>query len=98
MEENRVATLREHVPGGDILTDEASLERYSHDDAEWAPYERPVAVVLASGIDDVVATVRFAAEHGLSVVPRGSGTGLSGGANSTTTSPRSWWARKGHSA
>jgi glycolate oxidase len=41
----------------------------------------PLAVVLARNVDDVVTTVRFAGERDLSVVARGAGTGLSGGAN-----------------
>ncbi|MCU1572730.1 MAG: linked oxidase domain protein [Micrococcaceae bacterium] len=70
------------VPAGKVLTDEPSLSRYSHDDAEWAPFEAPLAVVLAGSTAEVAAVVRYAADHGLSVVPRGAGTGLSGGANS----------------
>lgn len=65
-----------------VLTDAASLERYSHDDAEWAPYELPLAVVLARSTADVAAVVTWAASVGVGVVPRGAGTGLSGGANS----------------
>ncbi|TQO18791.1 glycolate oxidase [Rhodoglobus vestalii] len=65
-----------------VLSDELARQRYSHDDAEWAPYELPLAVVLARDIDDVVATVRFAVRAGVRVVPRGAGSGLSGGANS----------------
>jgi glycolate oxidase len=64
-----------------VLTDAAALDRYAHDDAEWADFAAPIAVVLAGSTDDVVTAVRFAAERGLKVVARGSGTGLSGGAN-----------------
>ena len=38
-----------------------------------------VAVVRPGGIGDVVATVRFAGEHGFVVVPRGGGLSYSGG-------------------
>jgi len=69
------------IPGDRVRTDEATLLAYSHDDAEWADYEPPLAVVLAETVDDVVAAVRIAAELGLKVVARGTGTGLSGGAN-----------------
>jgi glycolate oxidase len=41
---------------------------------------RPGLVVLPQSRDEVVAAVRLAYESGLPVVPRGSGTGLSGGA------------------
>jgi glycolate oxidase len=73
--------LRVAVSPDRILTDDAALEAYSHDDAEWAPYDAPLAVVLAETPDEVAAAVRIAGESGLRVVARGSGTGLSGGAN-----------------
>ena len=41
----------------------------------------PLAVVRASSTEDVQAAVRFAAAHGMAVVPRGAGSGLSGGAS-----------------
>ena len=41
----------------------------------------PLAVVRASSAADVQATVRWAGEHGIPVVPRGAGSGLSGGSN-----------------
>ncbi|MDR7385031.1 FAD-binding oxidoreductase [Promicromonospora iranensis] len=75
------AALTNALPDGTVLTDDAALEPYAHDDAEWADYATPVAVVLATSLDDVVATVRIAAAHDAPVVPRGAGTGLSGGAN-----------------
>ena len=40
----------------------------------------PDAVVLPGEREEVVAVVRVAARHGIPVVPRGAGTGLSGGA------------------
>src|SRR5437763_1554468 len=40
----------------------------------------PDAVVLASSTDHVAAVMRVAAKHRIPVVPRGAGTGLSGGA------------------
>lgn len=67
---------------GQVLTDDESLRRYSHDDAEWAPFEAPLAVVLARTTEEVSGVVRYAGERGIRIVPRGAGTGLSGGANS----------------
>lgn len=64
-----------------VLIDEAALDAYAHDDAEWAPFAPPAAVVLAESLDDVVATVEVANATGTPIVPRGAGTGLSGGAN-----------------
>jgi alkyldihydroxyacetonephosphate synthase len=40
---------------------------------------RPVALVRAAGTDDVRATLQVASAHRVPVVPRGAGTGLSGG-------------------
>lgn len=70
------------VPTGIVLDDGPSLQKYSHDDAEWAPFIEPLAVVLARSTAEVAAVVHYAADRGLAVVPRGAGTGLSGGANS----------------
>ena len=40
----------------------------------------PDAVVLAGGTEQVASVVKVAARHGIPIVPRGAGTGLSGGA------------------
>lgn len=40
--------------------------------------EPPLAVVEATSIEQVQATLRFATAHGIPVVPRGAGTGLAG--------------------
>jgi len=81
-----VARLGRMLRADQVLTDAAALAAYAHDDAEWAPYELPLAVVLAEREEDVSAVVRFAAAAGLHVVPRGTGTGLSGGANAMAES------------
>ena len=81
-----VADLPRMLRADQVLTDPASLDAYAHDDAEWAPYEPPLAVVLAEREEDVSAVVRLAAASGLRIVPRGAGTGLSGGANAMARS------------
>ena len=53
----------------------------SHDEAEWAPAGRAAAGVRARSEAEVQSVVRICAELGAAVVPRGAGTGLSGGAN-----------------
>src|SRR6478735_3098974 len=78
-----VEALRAALPPHAVVTDDATRDRLSHDDAEWADYGLPAAVVFASSVDDVVTAVRIAAAHGVPIVPRGAGTGLSGGANAT---------------
>ncbi len=81
-----VARLRASFPLDRVLTEPGDLERYSHDDAEWAPFELPLAVVLPESAEEVSDAVRAAAEAGVRVVARGSGTGLSGGANAVADS------------
>ncbi|GAA2350393.1 FAD-linked oxidase C-terminal domain-containing protein [Saccharopolyspora halophila] len=76
-----LSALRAELDETVLVTDPDSTERFAHDDAEWAPYGKPLAVVRARSTEDVVAVVRICAEHGVPVVPRGAGTGLSGGAN-----------------
>ncbi|MFB2586554.1 FAD-binding oxidoreductase [Herbiconiux liukaitaii] len=78
--------LRGVVASDRVLVSDAEREAYSHDDAEWAAFAPPVAVVLAESVEEVSAVVRIAAAHGVSIVPRGAGTGLSGGANATADS------------
>ena len=51
-----------------------------HDESLHPRHTMPLAVVHPSTTNDVVAVVRWASEHGIPVTPRGSGTGLSGGA------------------
>ena len=76
-----VEALLAVLPADSVSVDPETLARCSHDDAEWAPIGSPAVVVFAATVDEVAATMRVAAERGTPVVPRGAGTGLSGGAN-----------------
>ncbi|GAA3553380.1 FAD-linked oxidase C-terminal domain-containing protein [Microlunatus spumicola] len=69
------------LPADAFVTTPESVERYSHDEAEWAPYVPALAVVRPRTAEQVQAVVRVCLEHRVPVVPRGAGTGLSGGAN-----------------
>ncbi|MEV0641785.1 FAD-linked oxidase C-terminal domain-containing protein [Streptomyces sp. NPDC050619] len=73
--------LSRELPTGRVLTDRGVTEGYAHDEAEWAPYGKPVAVVRARTAEEVRRTVRACLSHGVPIVTRGAGTGLSGGAN-----------------
>ncbi|WP_406642578.1 FAD-binding oxidoreductase [Amycolatopsis sp. WGS_07] len=64
-----------------IVRDPDVLRGYAHDEAEWAPYGEPAVLVRPRTADEVQAVVRQCIKHGTPVVPRGAGTGLSGGAN-----------------
>jgi glycolate oxidase len=69
------------LPRGRVLTDPDVVERYRHDEAEWAEHGRPLAVVRPESTAEVASVVRACAAHHVPVVTRGAGTGLSGGAN-----------------
>jgi FAD/FMN-containing dehydrogenase/Fe-S oxidoreductase len=64
--------------GGDVLWDDASRALYATDASLFEI--GPLAIVRPRTVDDVAATVRFAAARGLPVHPRGAGTGLAGDA------------------
>jgi len=76
-----IGALGRGLPDGRLVTDPDVLAAISHDDAEWAPVGRAVAGVRARTEAEARHVVRTCAEFGAPVVPRGAGTGLSGGAN-----------------
>jgi glycolate oxidase len=73
--------IRARLPGLRLVTDEIDLEGYRHDEMAYLPAGRPVAVALPTTTAEVAELVRLAAEHRVPIVPRGAGTGLSGGSN-----------------
>ncbi|MBO0877942.1 MAG: FAD-binding protein [Pseudonocardia sp.] len=76
-----VAALRAALPADRVVTNPELIVGYAHDEAEWAPHGTPVAVVRPRDTSEVAAVVSAAAELRVPLVPRGAGTGLSGGAN-----------------
>lgn len=68
---------------GQVSTEEAALARYAVDQAPVLDLQLPQAVVFAASIADVQAALRLCAAHGVAVVPRGAGTGVSGGAHAS---------------
>ena len=76
-----VADLRAALPAERLLLDADAMARYLHDEAEWAPHGRAAAVVRPQTTAEVAAVVAVCARHRRPLVPRGAGTGLSGGAN-----------------
>ncbi len=76
-----VEALSRGLPGDRLVVDPDVLAAISHDDAEWAPAERAAVGVRARSEAEVQHVVRTCAELGTPIVPRGAGTGLSGGAN-----------------
>src|SRR5271169_5881822 len=76
-----VEALSRGLPAERLVVDPDVLAAISHDDAEWAPTGRASVGVRARSEAEVQHVVRVCAELGAPVVPRGAGTGLSGGAN-----------------
>lgn len=68
---------------GDVVADADVLETYRRDQAAPGLLEAgtPAVLVRPRTTAEVQAAVRAAAAHGVPVVPRGAGSGLSGGAN-----------------
>jgi len=71
---------------GSVVSDPDVLARYAHDEAAWAPYDLPAALVRPHSSGEVAAVVAWCAPRGVAVIPRGAGTGLSGGANAVAGS------------
>jgi glycolate oxidase len=70
--------LRKVVGESNVVTGDAIHPDYTHDEAMRGAPITPLAVVFPSSTSDVVEIMRSATEAGVPVVPRGSGTGLSG--------------------
>ncbi|MEV0248615.1 FAD-linked oxidase C-terminal domain-containing protein [Nocardia sp. NPDC050712] len=86
MDRALVAELLDLLPEGRVLTDPGLLGRYEHDEGEWAEFATPLAVVRARTAEEVQTVVRSCRAHGVAVIARGAGTGLSGGANASARS------------
>jgi len=68
------------IVGEDQCISKSEQLRVYECDALTSFHARPGLVVLPQSTEEVVAVVNLAREAGLPIVPRGSGTGLSGGA------------------
>ncbi len=74
-----VARLRDAVPGEGVIADLDAIRTYECDGLT-AYKALPLAVVLPEDTAQVAAVLKICKELGVKVVPRGAGTGLSGGA------------------
>jgi len=74
-----VQELVDSLPQGVVVTTPAALDKYRYDWTRDPRVGMPVAAVRAETAEQVQTTVRWAARHGVGVVPRGAGTSLSGG-------------------
>jgi glycolate oxidase len=75
-----VAKLRDALPEMRLLVDDADVEAYRFDETAFLRAGRPLAVCFPRSTADVQQIVRLAAAAGAPIVPRGAGSGLSGGA------------------
>lgn len=71
-----VASDLKPLIGGELLFDEVGRMLYASSACLWEI--PPLGVVVARDADDVAATVAYAAEHGIAIIPRGAATGLAG--------------------
>jgi len=75
-----IARLSDVLPGARVLTDPSETQDYRHDETAYLRAGEPLAVVFPRSASEVSSLVSLAAEHRVPLVPRGAGTGLSGGA------------------
>jgi glycolate oxidase len=74
-----VEQLRDLLPPDVVVTDTALTGKYREDRARDPDAGWPLAVVRAERTEHVQSAMRWASAHRIGVVPRGAGTGLSGG-------------------
>lgn len=74
--------LREVMEPGRVIDDPVSLLPYAYDASFWSLRRHlvPEVVVVPVDANEIAAVVKLAAEAGVPVVPRGAGTGQTGGA------------------
>jgi glycolate oxidase len=75
-----LAGLIAELPEGMVVTDPAVAESYRQDRAFDPSAGKPMAVVRPRRTEEVQTIMRWASRNRIPVVPRGAGTGLSGGA------------------
>src|ERR1700742_4081521 len=80
MSAEALTTLIAELPEGVVVTDPDIVASYRQDRAFDPNAGTPLAVVRPRTTEDVQAVLRWATAHKIAVVPRGMGTGLSGGA------------------
>ncbi len=75
-----VVAIRAEMPGLRLLTDPDEREPFRQDETAYLDAGLPGAIALPTSTADVSSLLRLASAHLVPVVPRGAGTGLSGGA------------------
>ena len=75
-ERERIQADLRGIVQGEVRCDDLFAQIYSSDASIYQV--KPLGVVRPRSVDDVVATVQYAAENGISLHPRGAGSGLAG--------------------
>jgi glycolate oxidase len=78
-----LADLTAGLPAGALVVDRGVVDGYRRDRADTVEPGWPIALVRATCTADVQHVLRTATAHRVPVVPRGAGSGLSGGASAT---------------
>ena len=81
MDDRTLRDLISALPDGVVVTDPDTVEKYRYDWSRDSAAGTPAVVVRAEDAGQVQTAVRWAARHGVPVVPRGAGSGLSGGSS-----------------
>ena len=74
-----IAAMRDILPDAAVITEEDRLRVYESDGLT-AYRQLPLIVVLPETTEQVARIMRYCSDHKVRIVPRGAGTGLSGGA------------------
>ena len=74
-----VDAIRARLPDVRLLTDEIDRESYRYDETAYLPAGLPRGVALPTTTAEVAELVRICGELRVPIVPRGAGSGLSGG-------------------
>ena len=75
-----LAAMAARLPSLRVLADPADRETYRRDETPFIPTGLPGAVALPTTTAEVAELVRICGEFDVPIVPRGAGSGLSGGA------------------
>lgn len=81
MSANLLGDLSGVLPPEGLVTDADVLEAHRRDQASWTVAGAPHVLVRPGSTREVQDVLRVASAHRVPVVPRGAGSGLSGGAN-----------------
>ncbi|WP_395309641.1 FAD-linked oxidase C-terminal domain-containing protein [Mycobacterium sp. AMU20-3851] len=78
-----LADIAAELPASAILTDPDVTAAYARDQSRLTDSEPPAAVLIPRSTAEVSRCLAAASRHGVTVIPRGAGSGLSGAVNAT---------------